>query len=151
MVTLPCRVASLAPVPMAALNVFAGVMRFPLKTRTTSDAGNCEFVPMTPLRSLARSLMLASTALRSCTVPGWYPAAVVTPEESLTTALAALLVAFCACLTELARAPLFGRVAAYAAETLSSSSSAWLSLIVSALSCARCWTRPVACQLLTSP
>ena len=41
--------------------------------------------------------MLARTALRSCTVPGWYPAPVVTPEESLTTALAALSVAFCAC------------------------------------------------------
>ena len=99
--------------------------------------------------------MLASTALRSCTVPGWYPAASpacpATPAESLTTALAALLVTSCACLSETTRAALFPRVAAYAAEMLSSSSSAWLSLIVSALSCARCWTRPVACQLLTSP
>ena len=41
--------------------------------------------------------MLAWTALRSCTVPGWYPAPVVTPAESLRTALAALSVAFCAC------------------------------------------------------
>jgi len=95
--------------------------------------------------------MLACTALRSCTVPGWYPASRVTPEESLRTALAALSVAFCACFSSPASAPLFGRVAAYAADTLSSSSSAWLYLTVSALSCARCWTRPVACQLLTSP
>ncbi len=95
--------------------------------------------------------MLACTALRSCTVPGWYPAPVVTPEESLATALAAASVAFCASLSGPARAALFGRVAANAADTLSSSSSAWLSLTVSALSCARCWTRPVACQLLTSP
>ena len=134
---------------MAALNVFAGVMRFSLKTRTTSEAGNS--VPVTPLRSFGRSLMAACTALRSCTVPGWYPAPVVTPEELLTIALAALLVAFCACLSGPARAVLFRLVAAYAAETLSSSSSAWLNLIVSALSCARCWTRPVACQLLTCP
>ena len=34
---------------------------------------------------------------------------------------------------------------------MSSSSSFWLSLTTSALSCARCWTRPVACQLLMSP
>ena len=88
-------------------------------------------------------------------MPGWYPASVVTPAESLMTALAALSVAACACLSATGRGALVGRVvalvAAYATERLSSSSSAWLSLIVSALSCARCTTRPVACQLLTSP
>ena len=117
-VTLPCRFASLAPVPMAALNVFAGVMRFPVKTRTTSDAGNS--VPTTPLRTFARSLMLACTASRACTVPGWYPAATVTPEESLMTAFAALSVAACACLSSTGRGALVGRVvalvAAYATE-----------------------------------
>ena len=95
---------------MAALNVFAGVMRFSLKTRTTSEAGNS--VPVTPFRSFGRSLMAASTALRSCTVPGWYPAAVVTPEELLTTASAALWVVTCACLSWLARTVLLRPVAA---------------------------------------
>ena len=56
--------------------------------------------------------MAASTALRSCTVPGWYPAPVVTPEELLTTASAALWVVFCACLSWPARAVLLRPVAA---------------------------------------
>ena len=69
-------------------------------------------MPVTPLRMFGRSLMAASTALRSCTVPGWYPAPVVTPEELLTTASAALWVAFCACLSWPARAVLLRPVAA---------------------------------------
>ena len=71
------------------------------------------------------------------------------------TAFAALSVAAWACLRLRGRGAWVGRVvalvAAYATDALSSSSSAWLSLMVSALSCARCTTRPVACQLLTSP
>ncbi len=69
-VTLPCRFASLTPVPMAALNVFSGAMSIWLKTRTTSDAGNSDCGLVTPVRTFARSLMLARTASRSCTVPG---------------------------------------------------------------------------------
>ena len=57
---------------------------------------------VTPVRTFARSLMLARTALRSCTVPGWYPAPSAMPEESLRTALAALSVAFCACFSSAA-------------------------------------------------
>ena len=70
------------------------------------------------------------------------------------TAFAALSVAAWACLRLRGRGALsrvVALVAAYATDALSSSSSAWLSLMASALSCARCTTRPVACQLLTSP
>ena len=83
---------------------------------------------VTPMRTFARSLTLARTALRSCTVPGWYPAPVVMPVESLRTALAALSVTLCAFFSPAAKAPLPGpdRVAANAADWLSSSSSAWL-------------------------
>ena len=79
---------------MPPLNVFAGMMRLSVKTRTICDEGNCDLV--TPTRTFARSLMLDRTALRACTVPGWYPAPAVTPEESLSTPLAALSVVFCA-------------------------------------------------------
>ena len=42
------------------------------------------------------------------------------------------------------------RFAAYPADRSRSSSSAWVSFTTEALSCARCWTRPVAAQVLTS-
>jgi len=73
------------------------------------------------------------------------------PVESLRTALAALSVAFCAVFSLSVKALLLPRVAAKAADALSSSSSAWLNLTTSPLSCARCWTRPVASHWLTSP
>ena len=72
----------------------------------------------------------------------------VTPAAWLSTACAAVLVAACAAFTG---AELALRLAAYPADRSRSFSRSWVSVTTDAFSCARCWMRPFAVQVFTSP